>query len=94
MRGVTGTMLALALAAFGAACAGPSGVDDHWGEAHRANATGQIANPQAGQFSQEAPRSLDGQTAEQAMENYRKEQATREKPQVPSIINIGTGASR
>ncbi len=92
------TQLAIQLLAFAplAGCSTPfsSRVDEHWGEAHRANVSQMIADPDAGYRDRELPPGLDPTTGTQVIENHRKRQAAKGKAgqSKPTIFNIGTGA--
>lgn len=75
-----------------AGCRHPSRVEAHWAEAQHAASEQMVAHPEAS--SEEAYTGLEGTTAEQAIVNYRKQQAEkRTRRAAPSIINIGGGGS-
>jgi len=84
------TLLGLTLLVF--ACA-PNTVEQRWGEAYENNRTGMIANPDApGLEVGEGVLGIDGVTAEQVIEKYRRDQAETDRSGgPPSIINIDTG---
>jgi hypothetical protein len=81
---------ALGLAALSVACLPPGKLTRNWGRSVHEVSDEQVANPAAGEWTDES-KVMDGKTVEQVMENYRAEQAEREKVQPPSIINVGTG---
>lgn len=64
------------------------------GAAHHENIARQIANPEVVDAESQPIETTDGLTAEQIMNGYRARQAQPPTVQGPSIINIGTGASR
>lgn len=74
------------------ACA-PNTVDQRWGDAYENNRSGMIVNPDApGLEVGEGVVGIDGVTAEQVIEEYRREQADTDRSGgAPSIINIDTG---
>jgi hypothetical protein len=91
MRRTTSTLLCLGLVLQTAACA--SNVERHWGEAQRANAEVQIADPLAPLRNDgHGVGALDGTTAENADVRLREhELGAGTDRDLPSFIQIGTG---
>ncbi len=76
----------VALAA-GSGCAHDSAVADHWGEAQRHNTAEMVAHPEADKLP--AHEGIDGLTAEQTMDGYRRAQVKgKGRGTTSSIINI------
>jgi hypothetical protein len=80
----------LGVAALTVACLPPGKLTRNWGRSEHEITAEQVANPAAGEWTDES-KVMDGKTVEQVMENYRAEQAERQKVQAPAILNIGTG---
>jgi type IV pilus biogenesis protein CpaD/CtpE len=100
MKGITvrGLAAAALVAAMTMGCA--SGSTMNWlfgdwnyplGGAHAANATRQIANPDAIDAEAQGVEGMDGRNAEDVVVKYHREQQETGAQAEPSIINIGTG---
>ena len=71
---------------FSIACQTPSAVDEHFGEAHAANKTRMIANPEAGVEPDDGVTDLEGVTVEGTLERYRREQRSSQRKVMPTSI--------
>jgi len=100
MKGITvrGLAAAALAAALTTGCA--SGSTMNWlfgdwnfplGDAHAANATRQIANPDVIDAESKGVEGIDGQNAEDVMVKYHEQQRDTSTQAEPSIINIGGG---
>jgi type IV pilus biogenesis protein CpaD/CtpE len=67
---------------------------ENLGASHYENMEKQIANPEVVNAESQPVDGMDGSTAEQIMHGYRQRQAQPPTVRGPSIINIGTGASK
>ena len=64
------------------------------GAAYHENMERMIANPEVVDAESQPSGPMDGATADQVVEGYRARQSKPPMQRGPSIINIGTGASR
>lgn len=84
---IAALLAGLAALGTGAGCAYDSAVADHWGEAQRRNTAEMIAHPEADKLP--VHEGIDGVTAEQTIDRYRRAQAKAQGRQpASSIINI------
>jgi hypothetical protein len=83
----TGTVL-LALALAG--CRTSPRIDDHFGEAVRANVAAQTLHPQASTNTNPAA-GVDGQAARAALQRYQKSFEHAEQQPAPSLLGLGSG---
>jgi hypothetical protein len=83
----TGVVL-LALALQG--CRTSPRIDDHFGEAVRANLAAQTLHPQASNNTNPAA-GVDGHAARAALQRYQKSFEQTEQQAAPGIVNLGSG---
>lgn len=83
----TGVVL-LALALQG--CRTSPRIDDHFGEAVRANLAAQTLHPQAAHNSNPAA-GMDGHAARAAQQRYEKSFEQADHQATPSLLNLGNG---
>jgi hypothetical protein len=69
-------------------------LDEHFGEAQRANVAAMTENPAAAEQDRESPQGLDGASASRVMEKYQKKQGEKKAQRLPSIIQIDAGGRR
>jgi type IV pilus biogenesis protein CpaD/CtpE len=80
--------LLLVTVGFSLACETPSRVDDHFGDAYRANKQRMVANPEAGMEPDDGMTDFEGTTVEGTLERYRREQTRSQKKDLPTSILI------
>jgi type IV pilus biogenesis protein CpaD/CtpE len=84
---IAALLAGLVALAAGSGCARDSAVADHWGDAQRQNTSQMVANPEADKLP--AQEGIDGVTAEQTMDSYRRAQAKgKGRGATSSVINI------
>jgi hypothetical protein len=78
---------------FGAGCESPSPVSEHWGDAYHANNERMVANPDAGEEPADGVTAFEGTTVENALKQYRREQAKPTSYKAPGMI-LNQGGSK
>jgi len=80
--------LVIATTGLSTACETPTRVDEHFGDAFRANKQLMVANPEAGKAPSDGINEIEGVTIEGTLERYREAQTQSRDSNFPTSILI------